>query len=204
MSFFLDFISNASSLGISLGLRVSGTQVLLVLSFSIGAIGIAFLKHRFGRLGQVNDFLPLAYLAALALSFHSLAEGLLIGSDMKIAGLSTGIGTVAQAFSFFLHKFFEGFTISVFFVPRIRLRDFVATTLLSSLPAAIGAPLGLLGVAGEIATYLFSVSAGATIFLLTRYVPIAFSARRDTEAMLLTIVGFLAVYSAALIHNTQI
>lgn len=204
MNFFLDFISNASGLGVSLGLRFSGTQILLLLSFSIGAIGIAFIKGSFRKSGEGNDLVRLAYLVALALSFHSLGEGLLIGSDLRIAGVSTDIGTLAQGISFFLHKVFEGFGISVFFLLAFRGRDFAATTLLSSLPVALGAPLGLSGIGGELTTYLFAVSAGAIIFLLPRYGKIAFSSQRDVRAMLLVVVGFLAVYSAALIHNTQI
>ncbi len=204
MNFFFDLVSNASGLGVSLGLRISGTQILLLLSFSIGAIGIALIKGSFRKSGEDNDLVPLAYLVAVALSFHSLGEGLLIGSDLRIAGVSTDVGTLAQGVSFFLHKLFEGFGISVFFVPKFRGRDFAATTLLSSLPVALGAPLGLSEIGGELATYLFAVSAGAIIFLLPRYSQIAFSSKRDARAMLLVIVGFLAVYSAVLIHNTQI
>ncbi len=195
---FFDLVSDASGLGLNLGSKASGTQLTLVGSFVFGILLLFSLESR-----SEKQSLPfsLAYVMAFGIGFHSFAEGIIVGYDIRTTGLPEDLGTAVQGLSFALHKAGEGFVIASLFLRRIGWGNIAVAGAVASLPGALGAILGAIAIPGVIGSYFFAMGAGASIFIIAKLIPVAFSGKSNLMAGIGIAAGYLFIYGAGLIHT---
>jgi len=197
--FFNDLIDDSGGLGESLGLALSPTQVSLAALFVLGFAVFIMLSPK-GKTGSAWA----AYLVAAAIGLHAMGEGIVIGSNfvgqMEIGELST----VFQGLSFALHKFLEGFTLSIFLPSKVGTRTILMSVLLAGVPLLIGIPLGILAYPAILANFLFAAGAGASVFVILKIAWMIGESKPDLKTALGFLVGFVVVYLASLIHFTSL
>ena len=198
---YVDLTINASQLGVSIGFARGGiTQALLVGSFAIAIIGLPALD-RIVTKGSTGVNMWVIYLISIGLGFHSLAEGIVIGYDLNVSGISLNIGSLTQALSFIIHKFAEGFIIPILFLSRLSWRDIIIPGSIASLPILLGTALGLFGLPGIMSSVFFAMGAGGSIYMLLRFVPMILPSKNILYSSLVIFIGFFFVYVAGLIHS---
>ena len=195
---FFDLVGNASGLGLSL--KGSSTQVLLVISFVAGLLLLFALD---AKIGTSNSPIPMSisYVIALGTAFHSIAEGIVVGYDIRTTGLSEEISTIVQGISFALHKAGEGFVIGSLFIKRINWKNILGAGTLASLPGVLGAVLGAYGIPGVLSSFLFAMGAGASIYIIAKIIPAAVSSKSNIIMAIGIAIGYLFIYGAGIIHN---
>jgi len=196
---FFDLVSNASGLGLNLASRVSITQVIFIGSFIVGIFALFALDARASSDVSVPTFL--VYIIALGVSFHSIAEGIVVGYDIRTTGFSQDLATIMQGLSFALHKAAEGFVIGSFFTKQSKLSNVIFAGAIASLPGVLGALLGAFGIPGIVSSYLFAMGAGAAIYTITKLIPAAVSGKNNITIAMGIALGYLFIYGAGLIHN---
>ena len=196
---FFDLVADASGLGLNLASRVSITQAIFIASFLVGILLLFTLDARTSNGVSVPTFL--VYIISLGLGFHSIAEGIVIGYDIRTTGFSDDVSTIVQGLSFALHKAAEGFVIGSFFTRQSKLSNGIFAGAIASLPGVLGASLGVFGIPGIVSSYLFAMGAGATIFMITKLIPVAVSGRSNITVAIGMALGYLFIYGAGLIHN---
>ncbi len=203
--FFTDLIDDSGGLGVSSGLNVTPTQVVLAALFFIG-FALFFLYPTGTHTDQSGSLVPvqIAYLVALGIGLHALGEGMIIGNNLAGQTSIEDFSTILQGASFAMHKFLEGFTITVFFGPRPRIKNVGICALFAGLPFLFGIPLGMFTYPAILANFSFAAGAGAVVYMMTQ-IPRLFQERRYYYRIVLGfLIGFLIVYSASLIHFTQL
>lgn len=202
LALFFDLVSEASGLGLNLGTRAPVTQVLLVSSFVFGVLLLFALESK-SRNGNADHSLPVsfAYIIALGVGFHSIAEGIIIGYDINTAGVSEEIVGLLQGLSFALHKAGEGFVIIALFFKNMRWRDFLGAGFLAAFPGVIGAVLGVIGLPGIVGSYFFAMGAGASIYMLSKLMPVAVSGNHGLPTGVGFALGYLFIFGAGIIHT---
>jgi len=196
---FFDLVADASGLGLNLASRASITQAIFIGSFLVGILVLFTLETRTSDRVSVPTFL--VYIISLGISFHSIAEGIVIGYDIRTAGFSDELSTIVQGLSFALHKAAEGFVIGSFFTKQSRLSNGIFAGAIASLPGVLGAYLGAFGIPGIVSSYLFAMGAGATIYMITKLIPAAVSGKSNISVAMGIALGYLFIYGAGLIHN---
>lgn len=196
---FFDLVSDASGLGLNLASSASITQVIFIVSFLIGILTLSVLDARTSNDASVPTFL--VYTISLGIGFHSIAEGIVIGYDVRTTGLSDDVSTIVQGLSFALHKAAEGLVIGAFFTKQSRPSNAIFAGAIASLPGVLGASLGAFGIPGIISSYLFAMGAGATIYMIAKLIPLAVSGKSRITVAIGIAVGYLFIYGAGLIHN---
>ena len=196
---FFDLVSDASGLGLNLASSASITQVIFIVSFLIGILTLSVLDARTSNDASVPTFL--VYIISLGIGFHSIAEGIVIGYDVRTTGFSDDLSTIVQGVSFALHKAAEGLVIGAFFTKQSRPSNAIFAGAIASLPGVLGASLGAFGIPGIISSYLFAMGAGATIYMITKLIPVAVSGKSRITVAIGIAVGYLFIYGAGLIHN---
>ena len=190
---FIDFIVNSSQLGINLGLNIYSVTLLLCFIFGFTLL---FLISTFT---SNFSYIPILLLS-LSFSFHSFAEGIIIGYDINVLGISISLPRGIQTTSFVIHKLAEGFVIPLFYYlsfPYIAL-----FTLISGFPIIIGSVFGLYGFPGILSSIFFSISSGALLFAIIDYT------KKDNQIMtrniydvIFILCGFVLIYIAGLLHS---
>jgi len=199
MAFFLvDVFEGASGLGVEFGLRYPYIQATLVASFAVGLLVPAMLEPR-----HAAGYHKLAYLFAMGIGFHSLAEGVVIGYDLQAGHGFTLLQRTVQTLSFVLHKGAEGLAISIplMFMRPVNARAVVYSGLVGGVPLMLGTGVGFAGLSGVAASYSFAAGAGGTIYLLFRLASISIKGRRLYLGILL---GVLYMYFAGMIHAVEV
>ena len=196
---FFDLVADASGLGLNLASRVSITQAIFIGSFIVGILALFALDARTSNDISVPTFL--VYIIALGISFHSIAEGIVIGYDIRTTGFSQDVATIVQGLSFALHKTAEGFVIGSFFTNESKLSKGIFAGAVASLPGVLGALFGALGIPGIVSSYLFAMGAGAAIYMITKLIPVAVSGKNNITVGIGIALGYLFIYGAGLIHN---
>ncbi|MBM3897123.1 MAG: hypothetical protein FJ358_01150 [Thaumarchaeota archaeon] len=196
---FFDLVANASGLGLNLAARVSITQVVLIGSFLVGLLALFGLDARTSNNTSVPPFL--ISIIAIGIGFHSVAEGIVIGYDVRTAGFSQDVATITQGLSFALHKAAEGFVIGSFLTKQSKLSIVIFAGAIAALPGVLGALLGSFGIPGIISSYFFAMGAGAAIYTLTKLIPTAISEKNKIVMAIGIALGYLFIYGAGLIHN---
>jgi len=199
---FFDLVSDASGLGLNLASRVSITQVIFVGSFIVGVLALFALDARTSKDVSVPNFV--VYIVALGISFHSIAEGIVVGYDISTTGFSEDVATIVQGLSFALHKTAEGFVIGSFFTKESKLSTGLLAGAIASLPGVLGALFGAFGIPGIVSSYLFAMGAGAAIYIVTKLIPVAVSGKNNVTVAIGIALGYLFIYGAGLIHNLQV
>ena len=194
--FFLDVMGDSALLGISKGFGGGVPHLFLVLLFPLGLFMMVFLDTRF----QNRSTLSPVYLAALAVGFHGVAEGVVIGSGLSPASdVFAAIGGVSVAESFVIHKALEGFAISVFLAGQRVYTQTAIATLMAGVPTIFGTLIGS-GFSPD-SSYFFALGGGAALWLLTILVQKSISLANRTIWAMALLLGFLLLYSAGLLHS---
>ena len=196
---FFDLVANASGLGLNIASRASITQVVLIASFLVSLLALFALDTRTSNDGSIPSFL--AYVIALGIGFHSTAEGIVVGYDVRTTGFSQDAATIMQGLSFALHKAAEGFVIGSFFTKQSKLSIGIFAGAIAALPGVLGALLGSFGVPGIASSYFFAMGAGAAIYIITKLIPVAVSEKNKIVIAIGIALGYLFIYGAGLIHN---
>jgi zinc transporter ZupT len=198
MVFFNDLVDDSGGLGESLGLTLGPTQISLAGLFVLG-FAVFFMMPSMKR-RAVSAWV--AYLVAAAIGLHAMGEGIVIGSNFVGQLEIEELSTVFQGLSFALHKFLEGFTLSIFFPPKIGARTILISTTLAGVPLLIGIPLGILAYPAILANFLFAAGAGAAVFVIVKIALMIGENKPDMSTVLGFLLGFVLVYVAALVHFT--
>jgi hypothetical protein len=194
--FFLDVMGDSALLGISQGLGGGASHLLLVLLFPVGLFIMISLESR----SKTRNVLSPVYLAALAVGFHGVAEGIVIGSGLSPASdVFAAIGGVTVAESFVLHKALEGFAISIFLGGQKVYAKATTAVLVAGFPTILGALIGF-GFSPD-SSYFFALGGGAALWLLTVLVQKSMLLTNRTVWAMAILLGFLLLYSAGLLHS---
>ena len=194
---FYDYFNDTGMLGVNLlGSYLPNAVTVIVLS--IGCFLVIFilsylLDRQFATLG-------LLIVWALAIMLHSIVEGIIIGDNLLVQGM-TAVTFVFPILSFELHKFVEGgISITLFDKSyRPQLSNVIGLSILAGLPPVIGVVLeyggsqfGLPSLGG-LETYLYAAALGAFFYALPKLLSIknetsTFSSR---QCAFWIIAGFL-------------
>jgi zinc transporter ZupT len=204
----IDLFGGASRLGIDFGLRAVPLQLTLLLAFAVGLI-IPFVVERYSRVGNNTPTLityAIAYLFALAVAFHSFAEGVVIGFDLQAGHSFTFTQRSLQATSFFLHKIAEGIMISIpFMLTRVKAETFVLAGAIGSIPLLVGIIVAYLGIPGIAASFGFALGAGVSTYILFKLGHLSQVYTKNRLLMFSGItIGVFFMYFAGWIHTIEI
>ncbi len=205
----IDLIGGASRLGIDFGLRAAVTQSTLLLAFAVGLV-IPFVLERYSKTGGTGQLqiitYTMAYLFALAVAFHSFAEGVVVGYDLQSGYSFTFTQRSLQATSFFLHKIAEGLVVSVpIMLSRPKTETFVLAGIVASIPLLVGVASAYLGIPGLAASYGFALGAGASTYVLFKLGHLSQMLTGSRMRMFFgIIIGILFMYFAGWIHSIEI
>lgn len=190
---FVDFIVNSSQLGINLGINTY--SMTLLLSFIFGFVLIFFLSSMNFKFSYMNILL-----VSLGLSFHSFAEGIIIGYDINNLGIFLSIPRSVQTMSFVIHKLAEGFIIPIFYT--ISFSSIILFTLISASPIVFGSILGIYGIPGIISSVFFAISSGALLFIIIDLVKTdQLISNNKISDIFFILLGFVLIYMAGLLHS---
>jgi zinc transporter ZupT len=146
----------------------------------------------------------LAYLVAAGIGVHALGEGMIVGNNLAGGVAIEDLSTLAQGFSFALHKFLEGFTIAVFLTPKSRAKVAGICTILAGAPIILGILLGFFTYPAILANVLFAAGAGAVMFIMLRIARSTEYEKHLWQFILAFLVGFMLVYIGSLVHFAEI
>jgi len=215
---FLDLMNDAALLGVNQGFSGGLAHVFIAGVFALALLVLFWLDRlstntgrRKGR-GLMVTF-GTALLVALGVGFHSLGEGVeigsLIGYSYALAGASsnliTAIGGLGSGVAYVVHKFLEGFVIGVFAAAiKTRLVRGLGLGLLAGIPTLIGLTVALIVPVDS--TVFFAGGAAAVIYIEYKLVPNLISQpyRRGGGAilyLLFFLLGFYLMYLAGLFHS---
>ena len=190
---FIDFIVNSSQLGVNLGLNIY--SITLLLCFIFGFVFIFLLSSLNFKFSHASILL-----LAVSFSFHSLAEGIIIGYDINNLGISLSLPRGIQSTSFIIHKLAEGFIIPLFY--SLSLSSIIIFTLISSFPIILGSIFGLYGLPGILSSIFFSMSSGALFFFIVDFIKNDnLIMTRKIYDILFILSGFVLIYMAGLLHS---
>ena len=194
--FFLDVMSEAAFLGVNQGFSGGPAHLLIVLLFPLGLFTMIALD----QWPRPNAMADPAYLAALAVGFHGIAEGVLIGSGFAPATDILGaIGGIEAGESFVAHKILEGFAIGVLLNLQGDYSRTVKTALLAGLPTVLG--LGIGYILSPDSSFFFALGAGPALWLLARLLQQSSSLTNKTVWAISLLAGVLLMYTAGLLHT---
>ncbi len=193
--FFLDVMGSAAFLGVNEGFSGGFSQVLLVILFPIGLLTMIGLDQK----SKPNTLADPAYLAALAIGLHGVAEGVAIGSGLEPAPDFLALGGIAAAVSFVVHKVLEGFAISVFLNQQKPYAKTLTATFVAGVPTILGSIIGF-GLAPD-TSFFFALGGGAALWLLTQLIQRSMVISKKTLWAGYLSSGLLMMYLAGLIHT---
>ena len=205
----IDLFGGASRLGIDFGLRAIPLQSTLLLAFAAGLV-IPFAAERYSKTGGNGQLQTItytaAYLFALAVAFHSFAEGVVVGYDLQSGYSFTFTQRSLQATSFILHKIAEGLVISTpIMLTRPKVESFVLAGIISSVPLLVGVASAYLGIPGLAASYGFALGAGALTYVLFKLGHLSHMLTGGKMQIFAGImIGILFMYFAGWIHSIEI
>jgi zinc transporter ZupT len=199
--FFTDLLDDSGGLGESLGLALTPTQLTLAALFFLGFAILTVVARRHGDLA--GGTVLLAYLVAAGIGVHAMGEGMIIGNNLAGEVAIEDLSTLAQGFSFALHKFLEGFTIAVFLTAKSRAKVAGICTILAGVPIIFGIPLGFFTYPAILANFLFAAGAGAVLFIVVRIARSIEYEKHLWGFILAFLVGFMLVYIGSLVHFAE-
>ncbi len=215
---FLDIMDDAALIGVNQGFSGGLVHILLAVLFA-AALLVLFGLDRLSTTNRRRKGRDLilsygtALLVALGVGFHSLGEGVEIGSlvgySYALVGASsnliTAIGGPASGAAYLMHKFLEGFVIGVFATAvKARFVRNLALGLLAGVPTAIGLTVALMVPIDS--TVFFAAGAAAVIYIEYKLIPNLVSQphRRGYGPilyLLFFLLGFYLMYLAGLFHS---
>ena len=228
--FFVDTIQGSALLDVNAGFTGGAGQIAAVMLFIIGALSVFWIDRNRGlfsselTVGTIGPAVPL--LIAAAVGIHGLGEGAAFGAtaySTSSTSLLDAFGGVSAGVAYLLHKGLEPMMVGACYVVYSKrtgkgLDDQIKSVLLMNmifvLPSLVGAPVGyyVMGpatgfLAGFDTTYFFALGTGTCILAALRLAKPLFrsgdsTASEDSIRIALTLIlGFLAIYFAALFHS---
>lgn len=216
--FFSDTIGDAAFLDVNSGFGGGAVQLALVLLFVVGVILVFSVDRETFRSGPIAGGLGFGVplLVAFAVGFHGLGEGAAFAATAATTpaiGLLDAFGGTSAAAAFIIHKALEPMMIGAAYLIYARdhaknstglVRDVLVLTLVFILPGLIGAATDYYWLYDT--TYFFAFGLGTSLYAAVRLAKPLFSetgqARWDsTKIAVAVVVGFLCLYSAALLHS---
>jgi len=211
--FFLDVMGDAALLDINQRFGGNYTHPILAGAFALGILLLLGLERWSGRrpaeeieVGSttarewVQATFAISLIAALGIGFHSLGEGITIGSVIRDkASIIEAIGGISPGLAYVIHKFLEGFVVGTFaLLARSRYSQIVILGIVSGLPTIIGFFAGLPSVVES--TYFFALGGAGAAYIELKLVPLF--ARRNLfyNSILFFLLGFYSMYLAGLFH----
>ncbi len=210
---FLDLMNDGALLDAGQGFGGGLEHILLIGSFAVALLVLFWLdgvssSMRGGKRHSIQLSYATALLVALGIGFHSLGEGVEIGSLIVYlyaiaptsSSLITAIGGLGPAAAYVFHKFLEGFVIGVF--ATALKTSFVRSLilgLLAGIPTIIGLAVALTTPVD--ATIFFAVGAAAVLYIEYKLIPNL--TRRDCTVLYIVVflLGFYLMYLAGLFHS---
>ncbi len=221
--FFLDTIGAAASLGVSSGFSGNLDQAAFVALFIVGLLlffwtdsdrSIFNAELAAGKFG-----LAIPLLVAVAVGIHGLGEGSAFGTNVAttsstdlLEAFGPGIQGVYAGIAYVLHKALEPMMIGACYsvysgksgnVQRM-LKDALSLSVVFAIPSLVGAATGYF-VAFNTA-YFFALGTGTSIYAAVRLAAPLFSTAQSQIAWVSSklaislLLGFMAIYAAALFH----
>ena len=220
--FFIDAMGDATQLDINQGFGTGlgdYTHLVLALMFAIGVALMFGLELRYSRSKNPNPntsrtvsssdvswpgemIFVVAVLAALGIGFHSLGEGMYIGSSLPNApSVLDAIGGTLPGIAYVLHKGLEGFVIGVFAVlaRATSNRNIGILAAVSGVPTVIGFFIGIRNLVEP--TYFFALGAAGAVYVEMKLVPLFSQGNRVYASTVPFLLGFYAMYIAGLLHS---
>lgn len=219
--FFVDTIGGSANLDVNSAFTGGPAQIGVVILFMIGILLFFSLDRKRGvfspesAIGKYGFVIPA--LVAAAVGIHGLGEGWNFGST-AFSTLSTNLldafGGVSAGVAYVLHKALEpmmvGACYAVYMKGQIRTRarwlgDLTILSVIFVFTSLFGAGLGYY--ISVDTTYFFALGTGTSIYAAIRLVGPLFTpgqASKERETVLLAVallLGFLAIYVAALFHS---
>lgn len=219
--FFLDTIGGSASLDVSDGFTGGVAQVAVVVLFIVGLVFFFWAdrnRHVFdveSAVGKYGVAIPL--LVAIAVGIHGLGEGSAFGSTASSTpstSLLDAFGGLTAGIAYVLHKGLEPMMIGACYSAYSRepaksvsgrARDLALLGVVFVIPSLLGAATGYFLTYD--ATYFFALGTGTSIYAAIRLAGPLFtraeaSRPRDSlKIVMVLVLGFLAIYIAALFHS---
>jgi len=210
---FIDIMNDAALLGVNQGFGVNLVHVLLAGVFAVALLVLFWLDRlskTTGRRKGRDTMLSYgtALLVALGIGFHSLGEGVEIGSlvgySYALAGVSsnliTAIGGLASGVAYLMHKLLEGLVIGVFATAvKARFVRNLVLGLLAGVPTMIGLAVALMVPIDS--TVFFAAGAAAVIYIEYKLIPNLTRGDRAVFYLAFFLLGFYLMYLAGLFHS---
>lgn len=223
--FFLDVMGAAAQLGVNQGFGGDYTHIVVALMFAMGVLLLLGLERRFSSTisasvggnhgGSMDTRITLvsAAVVAIGIGFHALGEGAYIADAVyytSTTSLVYVIGGLWPGVAYLLHKAMEGFVIGVFAVltPAMSFRRIGVFLFLSGFPMIIGFFVGYLSFVMPWflvfdSTYFFALGGAVTVYVEMRLLPILSQKAGPYASILAFLLGFYAMYVAALFHSQR-
>ena len=213
--FFVDVMDDAALLDVNQGFGGGIAHLLLAGLFAVGVLVLFGLerftirkKRRARNISSMKEIsYSIALLVSLGIGFHSMGEGIEIGSLIlysyltnSTSNLIAAIGGFGPGVAYVLHKFLEGFVLGVFAaLAKARFSRIAILGAVSGIPTVIGITLALSTPID--AAYFFAIGGAATIYIEYKLI----SKIANEEPILLyvafTLIGFYCMYLAGLFHG---
>ena len=215
--FFSDTIGDAAYLDVNAGFGGGAVQLALVLLFVIGVLLVFSIDRetfRPGTSSRLGFGIPL--LVAFAVGFHGFGEGAAFAATAATTpatGLLDAFGGLTAASAFIIHKALEPMMIGAAYWVYARdhgknasgyAKDVLLLALVFVLPGIIGAATDYYWLYDT--TYFFAFGLGTSLYAAMRLAKPLFwdtggSSWESTKIAIAIIIGFLCLYSAALLHS---
>ena len=210
---FLDLMNDAALLGVNQGFDGGLVHVFIVSVFAVALVTLFWLDRLSTNSGRRKGRdMTLSYgtalLVALGIGFHSLGEGVEVGSliaySYAVSGASsnmiTAIGGLGSGVAYLVHKFLEGFVIGVFTgAIKTRLGRNLVLGLIAGIPTMIGLAVALMVPVDS--TVFFAAGAAAVIYIEYKLIPNLTRGGRALFYLAFFLLGFYLMYLAGLFHS---
>ena len=206
-AFLYDLLKSTS--GISTGSLRTVTDVFNIIVFLVVFLSFTIVYRYINKKHQNNKYnnyysilFYSAYLwAMLGVGLHTIGEGIVIGYDFRTGATSLSL---AQVSSFILHKIGEGFTMSIFILcGKLKNIHILLIGAIATFPILVGASMGYSLFSPSIATYFFAGAAGATIFIITKFINMTKDTSLHNRTLIGILAGFLFMYFSGVIHQFE-
>ncbi len=218
--FFLDTIGGSANLDVNDGFTGGAAQTATVVLFAVGAPFFFLLDGNRGvlaessKLGKLGLTIPL--LVAVAVGIHGLGEGSAFGAtaySTTSTSLLDAFGGLTSGVAYVLHKALEPMMIGACYWVYAkdharngagRVKDLALLSFVFSLPSFLGAATGYF--LAYDTTYFYALGTGTSIYAAVRlaaplFDPVRTADPRDAvKVAVMLLLGFLAIYFAALFH----
>jgi zinc transporter ZupT len=213
--FFVDVMNDAALLDVNQGFSGGLTHLLLAVLFAVGVLVLVGLEkltistenRKRNASSMIGMSYSIAVLVSLGIGFHSMGEGVEIGSLIlysyvtnSSSDLIAAIGGFGPGVAYVLHKFLEGFVIGVFAaLAKARPSRTTILGVVCGIPTVVGIALALLTPID--ATYFFAIGAAAAVYIEFKLISRFANEGHILPYVIAALIGFYCMYLAGLFHG---